>query len=290
MTKLSKDAEKRLKRLEEDWEKQDELRFSSDLRAADLRLMLEHFEPLRKLIRAIATETGKSAPLAGVRETSATLETASKETAHEQEALLAEWTGANARIRELETALAHARDENERQSAELVALRKRLAASEKTIRHLRAELDEATHQQGAWALAHHVVEWLQDNPAMASRFHLDTVRANDTTSAIRVVAVFAQWENIERLYQALKEQAETRNAPLDERDRRTLEAALSWFNYNWERPYQLVVPKAGDAFKYDWHVRSRHTPSGETITATLCPGIADGFAKIRCKPVVLTGN
>ena len=131
------------------------------------------------------------------------------------------------------------------------------------------------------------LDLLRDDPELAQAIGLAGLPDDDTQALIQTVAVLSQLDNLQRLWDALKERCEAGNRPASASELALLESALAWHNHNWlTRPYRLIEATPSSAYDFSRHLPSRHTPKGETVAALHLPGIADGSGKPLCKALV----
>ena len=266
MTKLDRKAEERLEKLAKEWDQEKEnFSWLEKLTVVDLRLLLEHFEPLRKLIRQIAAKkTDPEEPLS------------SPEPRAEEESMPAASQEAQQEIDRLSTRCA----ELEQQ---LGKLRKQLEQRDQALRQA-LEREKALRASNGMEVP---LRWIEHHPHAAQRLGLQGL-GSDTQDLIRLVAILSQWDNILRLHGLLTEAGHAARQT-DEEGITVLETALSWHNVNWrERPFRLERPTPGTPFDFNRQQRSSQTPTGETITQVLVPAIVDSNGKVICKAVVET--
>jgi HPt (histidine-containing phosphotransfer) domain-containing protein len=271
-------AKDRLEKLRRDWES-DSPYFPEKLTPADLRLMLEHFEPLRKLIRKIAA--GHSAAPAASHADDADLDTLREE--------LAQALAAQEELRrELDEALAAQealRSERDAAKRDIQQLQKRCRTLETELAESRREVDSLRQRRNE----HPVLAILRRDGELAARLGLGALDGAEPEPLIRAVAVLAQRDTLQRLWDRLKERCEKERRPANADERLLLETALAWHNHNWpSKPYQLVAPQPGSAYDFNSHQRATATASGERIAAVWLPGIADGSGRVQQKPLVTT--
>lgn len=268
---LDKDERERLEKLSKAWNKETKSSLlSPNFNPADLRLLLEYFLPLRELIHQIAaTPSGQSVPSAQVK---AELDEA------EFQALQVQLVSSQAEAVRLRQLLADERRQADELEKELERLKQLLAARELELAKLRRQ-----------ATLPPVLEQLRSMPALASRMDLGDLPADPTQALIRAVAVLSQLNNVERLWDALKEicESERRSATNDEIA--LLQTALDWHNYNWrKKPYTLHRPHMDAGFDFKTAQRTGTTPSGETLAAVWLPGIVSGSDSVQKKALVAT--
>lgn len=301
---LDEKASKRLAKLAEEWDKQDiGYGWLTSVSVADLRLLFEHFAPLRQIIRDIALDQGPAAQEAAPQslEAEESLEARLAAARAEAQTLRAE---AARLARAVEDAIRE-RDEARRQLVERDAERARLAkeaqAAQDETQRLHDKLRAAARENEALAReletvrcrpplgkAGEVLAFLCRQEDLLKRLGLEGL-SGDAESLVRMVAVLAQKDNVLRLLEALGEAAQTRRAPLAENERELLEAAVGWLNHNWKtKPYRIVWPEAGAPFNYDAHKRASYTPSGERLAKALAPGLQNSQGGWECKPIVVT--
>jgi len=289
-TPLDRRAQDRLDRLSRDWESDPSSYFLEKLTPADLRLLLEHFKPLRRLIREIAAGSAapsgeESAELDALREELEEARAAQEELRRERDEALA----AQKRLRDQ---LHAAEQTHETLRRERDAARREREELQQRYRTLEAEL--AASRSEAQTLRqrrsdHPVVAILRRDTALAAALGLEALDGPEPEPLIRTVAVLAQMETIRRLWDRLKERCERERRPATGDERLLLETALAWHNHNWpSKPYQLVAPQPGSAYDFNSHQRATATASGDTIAALWLPGIMDGSGRIQQKPLVTT--
>ncbi len=252
---LGKDARKRLEKLREEWDKEAGSYLLTELKAPDLRLLLEYSKPLHDLIRQIAaTAPGQTVPSAAAQDA---LESARDEAEAAQ-------SEAEDQCRALQVQLAA----NQRDAAALRqqlaeaqqrsrAVEQELRSAQRQLASLEQELARQRQQQGAQPPA---LALLRQDSTLAQRLDLADLPADASAALIRVVAVLAQMNSIERLWDALKENCERDRRPASAEETALLQNALDWHNHNWSRrPYALHRPRTGDSFDYSKEQRAAVT-------------------------------
>ena len=281
---LGKDARKRLEKLREEWDKEAGSYLLTELKAPDLRLLLEYSKPLHDLIRQIAaTAPGQTVPSAAAQDA---LESARDEAEAAQ-------SEAEDQCRALQVQLAA----NQRDAAALRqqlaeaqqrsrAVEQELRSAQRQLASLEQELARQRQQQGAQPPA---LALLRQDSTLAQRLDLADLPADASAALIRVVAVLAQMNSIERLWDALKENCERDRRPASAEETALLQTALDWHNHNWSRrPFTLHRPRSGDSFDYSKEQRAAASPSGDTLSAVWLPGIVAGSGNVQKKALVAT--
>ena len=268
---LDKDERERLEKLSKAWNKETKSSLlSPNFNPADLRLLLEYFLPLRELIHQIAvTPSGQSVPGAQVK---AELDEA------EFQALQAQLVSSQAEAVRLCQQLADERRQADELEKELERLKQLLAARELELAKLRRQ-----------AALPPVLEQLRSMPALASRMELGDLPADAVQALIRAVAVLSQLNNVERLWDVLKETCESERRPATDDEITLLQTVLDWHNHNWrKKPYTLHCPHMDAGFDFKTAQRAAITPSGETLVAVWLPGIVSGSDSVQKKALVAT--
>ena len=299
---LDKDSSKRLEKLDAQWTEAYEKWSLEKLTLPDLKLLLEHFAPLQELIRALVAAPAGTAPAALVDETNALraqisdtedrLSNAEDQLRQAQDSIaqaLAELAEANSQCSALQDDLKQCNagtkallQQNKQHEQASKQLQKELQAADKKLQASQAELARAGSAAPELAL-------LRQDTALAQALSLSPLPSGDTEALIHIVAVLAQRDNLERLWGVLKERCEAEHRPASAPEQALLSAALAWYNHNWRtRPYRLIEAAPAAAYDFNAHLRSRHTTTGETITAQHLPGIADGSGALLCKVLVST--
>jgi len=300
---LDRYSRKRLEQLNDDWNAPISSWRHGRLSAADLRLMLKHHEPLRDLIRDIVVMSGGAAswPLERGASTQPARADANEAgdcptgSGHRQlQSALAEAIAARdeaqARCHKLEEELAGYRSVTQQLQQSEARLKKDLQQAKNELNDYQAKLNDCEAKLKRSTAASPELALLRSDVDLARRLDLANLPEDDTQALIQVVALLAQGDNLERLWDALKErcEAQRRGASADERG--LLAAALAWRNHNWRsRPFRLVEAEPGSPYDYEGHLRSRQTDSGERVIEARLPGIADGSGKLLRKPLVVTG-
>ena len=278
---LEKDERKRLEKLADEWGGGS--RWSKELYASDLRLLLENFRPLHDLIRQIAaTSSGQSASsatgLAAQAEFCAQSEVERNEAEVERQALQAQLVSSQAEVEQLRRQLADERRQAGELEKELKRLTQLLAAGEQELAKLRQQPELPP-----------VLELLRNMPALASRLELGDLPVDANQALIRAVAVLSQLNNVERLWDALKDSCESEHRPASDDEITLLQTALDWHNHNWrKKPYTLYHPRIDAGFDFKTAQRAATTPSGETLTVVWLPGIMSGSDSVQKKALVAT--
>ncbi len=329
--KLDKDSRKRLEKLASHWTKSPGGLGLPDLTLPDLRLLLEHFEPLQELLRHIAVPAQHTVPTAEDQSSAARqpvalqamaqLQTQLQQAQTELDQFQTQLQQTQTQLQQAETELQHAQTELHQVQTKLQqahsefnhltsqcqAAQHDLAASnaagkklqqenkalKQTCKQLEKQLQQAQEQLSACQAMQKPVPpelaLLRSEPDLAQRLDLSDLPSDDTQALIQTVAVLAQRENLERLWSALKDRCETENRSARVPERALLQAALAWHNHNWRtRPYRLMEVTPPSVYHFENHLRSRQTPTGETVAALDLPGIADSSGKPLCKTLVRT--
>jgi myosin heavy subunit len=251
--------------------------------------MLEYHAPLQDLIRGIASgstlraQPPLSAPgVESLREQASEAEAARK---------MAEQKLSDAQRKVEETQTENRAQANEitRTRTELQKIRDTNGILEQQLQQARRDLDNYHAKLERSSAAPAELNQLRTDTELAQRLELTDLPKDNNQAMIRVVAVLAQLDNIERLWNVLKNRCEMCDRPASDAERALFGAALTWHNHNWRtRPYQLKEVLPGTAFQFEQQQRSRHSASGETVKELRLPGLADGSDKIICKILVST--
>lgn len=292
---LDKDSRKRLEKIQMEWAKTPESFMLEKLTFPDLRLLLEHYSPLQDLIRAIAGTAQGGSPVAAALQTS-DLREQLQETVAEAQAATAAQAESAAEAEDLRQKCQAFQHDLNQCSAATQKLLQEKASTQEALRQLEKKLQQAQKELTATCteLARSgaipaELKLLQLDTELARRLELADLPPDATQALIRVVAVLAQRDNLERLWAVLKERCEAENRTTHAEERALLAAALSWYNHNWRnKPYQLVEVAPGMAYDFERHLRSQHTTGGEKISELRLPGIADGSGRLSCKALVST--
>lgn len=287
---LDKSSRKRLEDLGKQWEKPvSGSLFNNDaLTLPDLRLLLEHYQPLQDLIRNLIAVPAGVAPAAVAQQITILRERLAEEedkcriASADFSRIQSELSKAQARCRALQSDLVECNTATQQLLQAKDKLEKQLQLAQKDLSVCRTELDHFGNAPAELTL-------LRGDAELAQRLELIDLSDDNTRALIQIVAVLSQSANIERLWQALKERSEAKNRPANEAERGLLKSALVWHNYNWRtHPYRLIETTPHTPYDFDRHLRSQQTPTGEKISEQRLPGIADGSGKLLCKVLVST--
>ncbi|GGB53046.1 hypothetical protein GCM10011502_27780 [Oceanisphaera marina] len=279
------------------WDEQSKPEMFDKFTPADLRLMLETFAPLQDMIRQIANNS--AAPLARVIPALASApeaKTAAPDTRIQQqlEASRAEIARLEALASEDADKLKKAADSIERQSEKIAALKQdktqleqQIVRAQQGAGNLQAEIDSLNKQLVQFQSPAEL-QTLRDDAELARNLGLE-LPANDQQALIAMVAVLAQKDNLERLWDNLKERCEAEKRPANNQELSLLISALGWYNHNWKlRPFRLLQPVDGASFDFEQQQKAKHQTDGETLSQIWLPGLADGAGKPLRKTLVLT--
>ena len=292
---LDSKSRARLEKISAQWSESPGSYLLTDITLPDLKLLLEHFTPLQDMVRALVAVPAGVSPSALAHETgdlreqvnaAQTAHSAAEQTlAKAQAELTQSREQCQALQRDLSACTAATQSllqENKAYEQASKQLEKKLLQAQKELKASQAELARA----GSAPLE---LSLLRDDTALAQAVGLAPLPADDTQALIQTVAVLAQRDNLERLWNALKDRCETDRRPASSSEGALLAAALAWHNYNWRtRPYRLIEAAPAAAYDFERHLRSRHANTGETIAAQQLPGIADGSGTPLCKALVST--
>ena len=292
---LDKESRKRLEKLESQWSEPCDARWLKELTLPDLKLLLEHFTPLQDLIRALVATPAGTSPSALAHETASLRDQASAAQAAQDsaEAALAstqaELAQAYERCRAAERDLSQCTakvqelvQQNRLQQQTMQQLEQQCQQLQNTLSAAQAQLARSGSAPAELAL-------LRQDTALAQALGLEPLPSDDTQALIQTVAVLSQRDNLERLWSALKDRCEANKRPATAGEQALLQAALDWHNHNWRtRPFRLIEATPASAYHFEYHQRSRHASTGETISAQHLPGIADGSDRPLCKALVNT--
>ena len=292
---LDKKSRERLEKLEPQWSASCDAMFLKGLTLPDLKLLLEHFTPLQDLIRALVATPAGASPSALAHETASLRDQASAAQAAQDsaEAALAstqaELAQAHERCRAAERDLSQCTTKVQELVEQNRLQKQTVQQLEEQRQQLQNDLSAAQAQLARSGSAPAELALLRQDTALAQALGLEPLPGDDTQALIQTVAVLSQRDNLERLWNALKDRCEANKRPATAGEHALLQAALDWHNHNWRtRPYRLIEAPPASAYHFDHHQRSRHASTGETISAQHLPGIADGSGRLLCKALVHT--
>ena len=292
---LDKDSKNRLKKFGEEWEKWDKPSYHRELLAIrDLRLLLENFQPLRDLIRTI---TAAELPTEFFIQTDDTAVEAPPmaeplpEDSDELTNTRQVFDQLQAEMADLKKLADHTRDELTKYKIQAENFLREKDGYQQEIKSLRDERKQlhaklATQAQNS---VEPTLAFLRSDPQLAQAMDLADLPTDSTQALIQTVAVLAQFDNLKRLWETLKDRCEAGKRAATDSEHALLLAALSWHNHNWRSlPLRLIDVAVDSRYDYETQSRTRNVTKGETVTAMYLPGIADGSGKTLCKALVQT--
>lgn len=292
---LDKESRKRLEKLESQWSEPCDARWLKELTLPDLKLLLEHFTPLQDLIRALVATPAGASPSALAHETASLRDQASAAQAAQDsaEAALAstqaELAQAHERCRAAERDLSQCTAKVQDLLQKNRLQQQTMQQLEQQCQQLQNALSAAQAQLARSGSAPAELALLRQDTTLAQALGLEPLPSDDTQALIQTVAVLSQRDNLERLWSALKDRCEANKRPASAGEHALLQAALDWHNHNWRtRPFRLIEAPPASTYHFEYHQRSRHASTGETISAQHLPGIADGSGRALCKALVNT--
>lgn len=159
----------------------------------------------------------------------------------------------------------------------------------KTLKDERKQLKTDLAAAQARNQAAPVVTFLRKDYALAQAMSLDDLSTDDTQALIQIVAILAQIDNIQRLWETLKERCEKEKRAATSDESALLQTALSWYNLNWRsHPHRLIEVSPGSRYDYETQTRISHVTKGEIVTTMCLQGIANSQGSPLCKAIVLT--
>lgn len=250
---------------------------SSDLLPYDLVLLLTHHPLIRQLVRDIAASDDVSS-----------IDTPQDDEGHD--VILTQ--AAIAAIERDRPALAQLQ-------AELDRVRGQLAQMQRDKQALQASLQ--TEQQRSQDLTKQLAHQASSPLSMAQTF-LKAVRAdhelsglwlgaepeNEQERVIKFIAIAANWDRVEALWDILAERCKSRQTPVPETFVSLLQGCLLIHNTIWQdRAAGLLEPDIGTPFKSDQHDRCGSL-KGEVIAKVWLPGLRNAAGQARRKSLVQT--
>ena len=285
---LDKDSRKRLEKLGDNWEEPVSTWGLEKLTLADLRLLLEHHTPLQDLLRAIVTSSADGSLVMVAKEPTVLLES----TAEEDTSSRSVDAGYARMQSELGEAQAHCgalQNDLEKCTAATQQLLQANGKLEKQLRQAQKELASCRSELARSCNAPEALVLLRRASELAQRLELADLPDDDTQALIRTVAVLSQMNNIERLWDTLKEACERESRPASAEETALLKTALDWHNHNWQKkPFALHRPGEGKHFDFSKEQRAAPFSGGETLSAVWLPGIVASNGAVQKKALVTT--
>ena len=276
---LDKDARKRFDRLVQDWGKDPGSQWWSEkLFPSDLRLLLEHFLPLRELIQEIASSSRCEEEVHALSDENVDPD-ANNSTTDLPDNVLIELDEKQSQF-----------DKQTKKLEECYAIIENLNKEIQELQNDKRILEEKLATQRAKeANTLPELDVLRSDRDLAIAVGLEELPKEMNLAIVKVVAVLAQHDNLIRLWTVLKDRCETGSRAASQKENQLLKGGLAWYNHNWpNRPFKLCEAEPGVPYDFKQHLRSRNTPNGEVISEFLLPGINDGGGKPICKVLVRT--
>lgn len=285
---LDKNNTKQLEKLEKQWDGKEH--FPEKITVFDLRLLLENFQPLRDLIRAITaaelqTTDSHAAAALPTEEPSTHDSEALKNARQDLDQLKREADQTQKDLTKCNTKVAELLKEEDSYKQEIEDLKAEYRQMQSQLQQTQADLADAQ----ARSSTEPILAFLRSDPSLAQTMDLPDLPADDTQALIQTVAVLAQLDSLKRLWEALKDRCEADKRAVTDAEHALLQTALTWHNHNWRSlPLRLIDVTAASRYDYETQLRSRHVTKGETVATMYLPGIADGSGKTLCKALVWT--
>lgn len=287
--KLSKDQQSRLDDLNKEWENGESKAIwskSEKITVSDLKLLLEHHSGVQALIRRLVDETSAdAAPVYTYNNANTDKELSALR------AELAQEKATNQRLQNensaLQTLIRQSRTDLEREQAKTAQVRdsqSRLDQCEAQLKDAQTALERARNANQP----PQVVRWLRQETDLAKRMGIADLPADTLQALTAVVAVFSQSDNLERLWDTLRERSESQSRCASAEELALLDSSIAWTNINRPSNPIEVLAVQGYDFDFDQQTRSRTTPTGERIGRTVLPGLAESRGKVIKKPIVTT--
>ncbi|MGB9670813.1 MAG: hypothetical protein ACPLXR_06650 [Halothiobacillaceae bacterium] len=289
--KLGKEERERLETLEKGWDKVPDSFWGKKLTLTlpDLRLLLNHFQPLRQLIWEIARGADATAEATPRAEAGDTLRL---------EQALKDLEACTLTRKELQLRMQALQQQLNETKAALSTERARCTTLQHQLKAAQAEAAQQKQEAERWqkeaerakrsAAAHPVLQAIAALPEVARRMELAALPEDPALALAHAAAVLAEQDNLLRLWDALADQASAQNPKLCASGQVLLQAALEWHNLNHQsRPARLDEPAPGAAFDYNRHNRAPATPTGEIIDTVWLPALLRGKETLK-KALVTT--
>lgn len=289
-SELDKESQNRLEKLAREWENPRSAHSPDGFWGSDLRLLIEHFQPVQELLRRVVFAVVESTPVNRPANAEAALpplaEGLTAVAQSEKQPALSQCSQLIDKCRRAERELSQCNSMVKQLEQEEKDQKQDAKKLEKQLRKVERDLSDCKASQ---ASTPQVLTLLRNDSELARQMGLAGLPADDVGALIRTVAVLAQRDNLERLWSILKDRCEKDQRPASAVEFDLLSTALDWHNYNWPtRPFRLIEAVTASAYHYETHLRSRHNNRGETVAEQYLPGIADGGGHILCKALVDT--
>lgn len=309
---IKKKNDTRLPQLAKQWSEEVNPGFFDKFTPADLRLMLQSFQPLQQLIQQIAQGEAicsVSSTTTALVDTPSTNETVLNEQVQQLQQQAAKDEA------ELKSAVSTIHDQSEQiqelkqqlsllkveQQEQQTQFSKELKTASVEFQQAQANLKQEQKEKSDLADSLSKVQkqlsdsqvpaelqFLRAEPELAQALGL-SLPDNDQQALIATVAVLAQKDNLERLWDNLKDRCESERRPASSDECQLLATALDWYNQNWKtRPFQLLLVSSPSSYDFEKQQKTKHHTDGETVSQVWLPGIADGAGKPLRKTLVLT--
>lgn len=251
----------------------------ASLQPYDLLLLLREHPTIRQLVRDIAAP---NAPSASVDEY---VQGPAQDVIPERAEAIAVAEKPGQALGQLQAELDSVRGQLAQLQRDKQALQASLQAEQQRSQDLVRQL--AGQASSPLSTAQTFLKAARADPQLASLW-LGAEPENEQERVIKFIAIAANWDRVEALWDILAERCKSRQTPVPEAFISLLQGCLLIHNTIWQdRAASLLEPETGAPFKSDQHDRCGSL-KGEAIAKVWLPGLRNAAGHVRRKSLVQT--
>ena len=252
---------------------------SSDLLPYDLVLLLTHHPLIRQLVRDIAASNTQSAS------EDEHVQGPAQDVVPERAEAIAVAEKPGQALGQLQAELDSVRGQLAQLQRDKQALQASLQAEQQRRQDLTRQL--ASQASSPLSTAQTFLKAARADPQLSSLW-LGVEPENEQERVIKFIAIAANWDRVEALWDILAERCKSRQTPVPEAFISLLQGCLLIHNTIWQdRAASLLEPETGAPFKSDQHDRCGSL-KGEAIAQVWLPGLRNAAGHARRKSLVQT--
>lgn len=162
-------------------------------------------------------------------------------------------------------------------------LRQQLAPELALLAQVQADAELATVLLGRPAQGNAAA----DEADAADAAEADTGETTEGRQLLRLIARAAQWDLVEKLWEALNKRCKQAQAPATPAELNALQMAVALHNLRWQdRQARLLPAEAGERYNFEAQQRGNKGSGGDTIRALWLPGLQSANGEQSRKALV----
>lgn len=172
------------------------------------------------------------------------------------------------------------------ESAPVDPLRQQLAPELALLAQVQADAELATVLLGRPAQGNAAADEA-DAADAADAAEADTGETTEGRQLLRLIARAAQWDVVEKLWEALNKRCKQAQAPATTAELNALQMAVALHNLRWQdRQARLLPAEAGERYNFEAQQRGNKGSGGDTIRALWLPGLQSANGEQSRKALV----